>query len=151
MNYYDYDNRGRLIEEIRQWGTTPIITRQWHYDYDQGGNRTVKIEVIANRQIAYTYDIDDVAKYGSANNRLMFYKTFNASGGGPTLESTTYYYYSDLGNVTRVVTETEDPGPEEPRFESTALVYATNGRITRDGNAVVARVSHRANNHRATG
>ena len=54
----------------------------------------------------------------------MFYRTFNASGDGPTLESTTYYYYNDLGNVVRVVTDKENTGPEERRFDSTSLVYA---------------------------
>ena len=40
----------------------------------------------------------------------MFYATYNTSGQSSTLESTTYYYYNDLGNVTRVVTDKENTG-----------------------------------------
>ena len=130
-NLYEYDDRGRLIEEKRAWGSTLMTTRQWRYLYDQGGNRTLKIEVMAERLIYYTYDINDVATYGSANNRLMFYVTYNTSGQSSTLESTTYYYYNDQGNVTRVVTDKEGTGPGERRFDSTSLVYATNGRAVR--------------------
>ncbi len=130
-NLYEYDDRGRLIEEKRAWGSTLMTTREWRYLYDQGGNRTWKIEVIAERLIYYTYDINDVATYGSANNRLMFYVTYNTSGQSSTLESTTYYYYNDQGNVTRVVTDKENTGPGERRFDSTSLVYATNGQAVR--------------------
>ena len=54
----------------------------------------------------------------------MFYRTYNESGQGPTLESTTYYYGNDLGNVSRVVTDKENTGTGERQSEPTWLVYA---------------------------
>lgn len=33
--------------------------------------------------------------------------------------------------MTRVVTDKENTGPEEPQFDSTSLVYAKNGRAVR--------------------
>ena len=60
-------------------------------------------------------------------NRLMFYATYNTSGQSSTLESTTYYYYNDLGNVTRVVRGKEHTGTGERQFNSTSLVCAKSG------------------------
>lgn len=57
----------------------------------------------------------------------MFYATYNTSGQSSTLESTTYYYYNDLGNVTRVVRGKEHTGTGERQFNSTSLVYAKSG------------------------
>ena len=58
----------------------------------------------------------------SANNRLMYYETFDTSGSGQVLESTTYYFYNSNGNVTRVVTNEE--GSNE--YQATLLSYARN-------------------------
>ena len=58
-------------------------------------------------------------------------------GGGPTeietLISTQYYFYDrfvteDHGNVHRVVTEIENPGPTEKKYSATRFEYALNGR-----------------------
>ena len=53
---------------------------------------------------------------------MMYYETFDTSGGGQVLESTTYYFYNSSGNVTRVVTNQE--GSNE--YEATLLNYARN-------------------------
>ena len=69
------------------------------------------------------FDLEDPATYGSANNRLMYYETFDTSG-GYDLASTTWYYYNDVGNVTRVVTHEE--GTQD--YSATRLGYAVNGQ-----------------------
>jgi RHS repeat-associated protein len=66
--------------------------------------------------------------YETATNRLMKYATFDTTGGGETLLSTTYYFYNDVGNPTRVVTETEAPVPGQPKYSATLMNYAPNGQ-----------------------
>jgi len=67
--------------------------------------------------------------YESLNNRLIYAETFDVgrAGADGTLLSTTYYYYNEYGNVTRVVTKQAEPDPEERRYTSTRLKYAANG------------------------
>ena len=96
------------------------------YEYDQGGNRTKKTDLIEDTEVRYEYDINDVPTYDTANNRLMRYERFDTSGVEDILLSMTYYYYNNSGNPTRVVTETENPGAQ-PRFSATYLKYAVNG------------------------
>ena len=119
---FDYDNRGRLIREARYDRDS---ANEYHiaYEYDQGGNRTKKTESTGgcNRiETVYTYDVDDPATYGSFNNRLMFYKTYETcrvfeddgyegSCGTQEQVSTTWYYYNNEGNVTNIITEKTDP------------------------------------------
>ena len=94
----------------------------FQYEYDQAGNRTKKTDWVNNREIVYHYDLEDPASYGSANIRLMYCETFDSSG-GYDLTSTTWYYYNDVGNVTRVVTN--EAGMQD--YSSTRLVYGKNG------------------------
>jgi len=123
---YLYDTRGRLYEEIRT-DNLGVSDYYLQYHYDQGGNRTKKVLVdfVAGTTIEtrYEYDIDDVPLYGTATNRLMKYAVYDSPGPGETLVSTTYYYYSDSGNPWRIVTETEDPEPGQPRFSVTFRKY----------------------------
>jgi len=128
---FAYDDRGRLIEETRQLTDPWQLQYDLQYEYDQGGNRTKKTSFGSFGQITetrYEYDIDDVPMYGTATNRLMKYATSDTSGGGEVLLSTTYYFYNDVGNPTRVVTETDDPEPGQPRFSATLMNYAANGQ-----------------------
>jgi len=94
------------------------------YEYDQVGNRKRKLDSAQLLDVIYTYDTDiplgQPSPYDSRNNRLMSYQTFDAAG----LDSTTYYYYNDCGNVTRVVTDEE----ATDNYTSTWLEYARNGR-----------------------
>ncbi len=72
--------RGDLWRLIRKVRNDFVDARDydWTYVYDAGGNRTLKKEA-ANVSINplqrfeedYEYDVDDPAKYGTANNRLM--------------------------------------------------------------------------------
>ena len=118
---FDYDNRGRLTHERRfpSFGGDDVYNLT--YEYDQGGNRTAKIDTVNGPTVMYEYDVDDLDPnpYDSRNNRLMK---------AETLDATTYYYYSEAGNVTRVVTKTEDPPPEERQFSATRFGYAQNGQ-----------------------
>ena len=119
---FTYDNRGRLTGEIRI-GTAPY---NLVYEYDRGGNRTLKVDVINGRRDEYTYDRVDPLTYGSDNNRLMFVETFD-TGGAQELISTTYYTYNAVGNVLRTITERVSPGPGERKFTTTRFLYAGNG------------------------
>jgi hypothetical protein len=52
-------------------------------------------------------------------------ETWAASGFEEVLLSTTYYFYNDVGNQTRVVTDTVGA---QPRFSATVMEYAANGQ-----------------------
>ena len=123
--YFEYDDRGRLIEENRTVSSSDYHLR---YDYDQGGNRTKKTDLLNDTEVRYDYDINDVPTHDTANNRLMKYALYDSPGPNETLVSTTYYYYNDSGNPWRIVSETEDPEPGQPRFSATFLKYAVNGQ-----------------------
>ncbi len=126
---FEYDGLGRLRHESREkpW---VALAYSLEYTYDAGGNRLTKVDENNEVETVYHYDIEDQTQYEyeSANNRLMYFETFDTSGGGYELVSTTYYYYNDYGNVTRKVTELADPEPEEKRYQSTYLKYAKNGQ-----------------------
>jgi len=111
-----------MIEE-RRWVATSVLSHL-AYEYDQVGNRKRKVDSAQLIDVVYHYDTDidpeaPIQPYESRNNRLMSYQTFDAGG----LDSTTYYYYNDCGNVTRVVTHEE--GTHD--YSSTWLQYARNG------------------------
>ena len=76
------------------------------------GNRTEKTDVLNATRVDYYYDIDDPERFDmSANNRLMYYETYDTSMFPvEILESTTYYYYNCAGNVIRIVTHDESSG-----------------------------------------
>ena len=123
MTTYDYDNRGRLISEVRIVPGSHIVY-DLIYEYDAGGNRTRKVDLENDRETLYTYDVNVIENpnpYDSENNRLMYYEVIEPIGGG--VQSTTYYYYSFCGNVTRVVTNPE--GTTD--YTATRLIYASNG------------------------
>ena len=116
---FEHDNRGRLFHETRD-GATPYDL--W-YEYDNGGNRTRKGDGVNGVEVVYHYDLEDPQLYGSDNNRLTYYQTFDKSGPVRVLLSTTWYYYNGVGNVTRIVTHPE--GTDD--YAATRLVYAVNG------------------------
>ena len=106
------------------------------YAYDPGGNRTRKVQSLPGCdriETVYHYDVEkpedpeEPVDYGSVNNRLMYYETFDTAGADDVLASTTYYFYSVMGNVTRVVTKLEEPG-DNPRYSATRFGYASNGQ-----------------------
>jgi RHS repeat-associated protein len=118
---FTYDNRHRLIGEVRTGSNSPY-TRT--YQYDQGGNRTKKIDVTAQIEVTYHYDLEDPPGYDSKNNRLMSYDTVSTAGGQSTPVSTTWYWYNVAGNPTRIVTKPV----ASPTYTATRLEYAKNAQ-----------------------
>lgn len=100
------DQRGRLVREVRE---DDVNSRDYDltYEYDQGGNRTEKIDLENNRRVSYSYDISDPGTYESDNNRLAYAET--SVNSTSALLHTTWYYYNDAGNARYVVTD-EDFG-----------------------------------------
>ncbi|MFQ5464116.1 MAG: hypothetical protein ACE5E5_16000, partial [Phycisphaerae bacterium] len=104
------------------------------YEYDSAGNRTQKTNHAAGRVACYTYDVDDSGvTYGTANNRLEFYVEYVGEAtdcdvpGSAVVLGTKYYFYTDAGNVSRVVTKPETPGPGDPELTAVRFDYASNG------------------------
>ncbi len=124
---FRYDGPGRLVRETRV--ANPLSSYDLVYTYDLGGNRLSTIHEANEVETVYHYDVEDEAQYvyGSANNRLMYFETFDTSAYGHELVSTTYYYYNNYGNITRKVTQLADPEPGEREYHATYLKYATNG------------------------
>ncbi|MDO8632700.1 MAG: hypothetical protein Q7R41_19630, partial [Phycisphaerales bacterium] len=133
---FTYDSRRRLIHEVRMtYDGTPGYNLA--YEYDAGGNRTKKVDNLAQTEVRYHYDLEDPQGYGSKNNRLMFYKEFDTTqpptepGDPGALVSTTWYYYhygedgKSTGNVERVVTM-EELLPTT--YQSVLMHYGRNAR-----------------------
>ena len=71
----------------------------------------------------YEYDYTDPATYGSDNNRLMLYETFDTRGPQNVLLETTWYFYNAAGNPTRIVTSAAGTND----YSATLFSYARNG------------------------
>ena len=135
----------KLIREVRD-AFDESAAYDIAYEYDAGGNRTKKIEknphTCDRTETRYTYDIDDVQTYRSANNRLMGYEVWSGcespfadlgyvgdcGPGNETLVSSTFYDHNSHGNVTDVVTKSESPGSGERQYSATRMAYAHNGQ-----------------------
>ena len=119
---YDYDARGRLVHEDRDDGEN---SRDYDltYTYDQGGNRLKKIDAVNDVEVRYHYDLEDPDRYVSRNNRLVYFETLDAEPDPPVVASTTWYYYSILGNPTWIVTK--QSGSDD--YTATRFGYARNG------------------------
>ncbi len=145
---YTYDDRNRLVSEVRSVDGTNATIYHINYSYDNGGNRKTKLTLVPASSTEatiysdnYYYDtdtvdeagnpLDAVAKYGSRNNRLMYYtsKKWDVVNGNPTLSSseTTWYYYNDYGHVERIVTRNS----EENLYRGTRMEYDKMGRVWR--------------------
>ncbi len=116
---FTYDNRGRLVREVRE-GDVGMGTIAFFYDleyrYDRVGNRTEKIDHLNNVSMAYIYDVEDRATYGSNSNRLMTYRTTDNDTGA---FADVWYYYDVNGNVIRIVRLADGAA----QYESTGFVY----------------------------
>jgi RHS repeat-associated protein len=153
---FDYDQRGRLIEEQRT-GTHPY---HMAYTYDPGGNRKSKIDMVSGRSTIYHYDVDgeemvdcngdgsiDDADttaddcYNTRNNRLMYEETFvpNPVGVGTLRRNKIYYEYATddvaVGSpITIVRREYVDGRPEydpftPPQMYAMTLDYGHDGEL----------------------
>ncbi|MBU0639258.1 MAG: RHS repeat protein, partial [Planctomycetes bacterium] len=91
--HYAYDNRQRLISEIREIQADPDqMVYNYEYTYDQLGNRRLKVEHESDTYTVATYDtdFDDPGElpYATRNNRLLRYKIYDGDpgvGAGPPL------------------------------------------------------------------
>jgi len=137
---YAYDARGRLISEVRTGDNAYDLA----YEYDQGGNRTLKTQSFSSThwlEVRYTYDISDPVGFGTAANRLMRTETYDvtvasvlgkmkaqAAAFGPTetLLESTWYSYNGSGNVTLMSTSVANPAEGEPNYFETVFSYARN-------------------------
>jgi RHS repeat-associated protein len=119
---FDYDARGRLIHEDRDDGEN---SRDYDltYTYDQSGNRLKKIDAINDVEVQYHYDLEDPERYVSKNNRVVYFETLDTEPDPPVVASTTWYYYSILGNPTWIVTK--QSGSDD--YSATRFGYAKNG------------------------
>ncbi|MCH7994497.1 MAG: hypothetical protein IIB57_08630 [Planctomycetes bacterium] len=110
---FTYDNRGRLTGESRT-GAGPYHLL---YEYDKGGNRSRKVDLLNQIEVLYEYDVDNVAIFGAVTNRLRQYVTCDMSAGAdcelyaitPASISFTWYHYNDVGNVMRVIIFRRNP------------------------------------------
>jgi len=107
---FAYDRLRRLTHEGRSGANGYDLI----YGYDKGGNRTRKIDywyvpVETMYTTEYTYDNSDAVGFGSFNNRLMKTEKYDdIDPANRVLLSTTWYYYTLGGNVSRVVTREEE-------------------------------------------
>ncbi|MCC7292498.1 MAG: RHS repeat-associated core domain-containing protein, partial [Phycisphaerales bacterium] len=131
---FAYDDRGRLMAESRMVAAGPSPEYDLAYQYDQAGNRVMKIDALNQIETAYVYDVDDAGVFRSDNNRLMLYETWDTSGESSVLVSTTWYVYGDddaghderEGNPAWIITENEsDPG----LYTATHFVYDLAQRV----------------------
>ena len=111
---------GQFTVSALRVGTTPSDRA---YNDDPGGNRLTKLDANNDLLVEYEYDYTDPATYGSDNNRLMLYETFDTSGPQNVLLETTWYFYNPAGNPTRIVTSAAGSND----YSATLFSYARNG------------------------
>jgi len=101
---FEYDCRDRLTRETRTVNT--VQTYDIEYDYDQLGNRTLKVDNVSGRRVEYTYDIQlepEQMDFPTRNNRLLEYKVYEPDGqGGERLLRTVSYTYFRGGHVSNI-------------------------------------------------
>ena len=93
------------------------------YEYDQGGNRTKKLNAATGREVRYAYDWSNPALSSSSNNRLLSSQEVLTAPPN-TIYSTTWYIYNCAGNVERVVTQNAG----STQYSATRFSYAKNQR-----------------------
>jgi hypothetical protein len=92
---FTYDNRNRLIDEVRSNAHPYHLS----YTYDQGGNRKIKIDHLAQLRTEYFYDFEpdtcpDMWGCQSWNNRLMHYAVYDTSGEEWVVTEEMFYEYN---------------------------------------------------------
>ena len=97
-----YDNRHRLTRETRtKTSVNPaVVEYDIEYSYDQLGNRTQRIDHVAQRKTVYSYDVHTPPSgmtYATRDNRLLSYQVFDTSSGSDVLLRTVTYTYYQSG------------------------------------------------------
>jgi RHS repeat-associated protein len=120
---FEYDNRDRLTRETRTVNSTQVYDIE--YDYDQLGNRTVKIENVADRITYYEYDTDYEdpyeLEYPTRNNRLLKYEVYE----NDVLTRTVSYVYYKTGDVSNITIKDED----DPWYRDVMFTYYGTGEV----------------------
>ena len=104
-------------------GEPPQTVYDIQYDYDQLGNRTVKIENTADRITYYEYDTDyedpNDLDYATRNNRLLKYEVFEDE----VRTRTVWYVYYDTGHVSNIIVKDEGEGDEYDWYRGLSFTY----------------------------
>ena len=125
---FAYDTRGRLISEVRTGDNAYDLA----YEYDQGGNRTLKIQILGPGWwivVVYAYDISDPLLYQSNNNRLKMTEKieviFPSMSQGTIMEGNTTTESGASGKATSFPVE-----PTQTLLETTWYYYNGSGNVT---------------------
>ncbi len=124
---FEYDTRHRLTRETRTLaGEPPQTVYDIQYDYDQLGNRTVKIENTADRITYYEYDTDyddpndpNYPLYPTRNNRLLKYEVFEDE----VRTRRVWYVYYDTGHVSNIIVKDEGEGDDYDWYRGLSFTY----------------------------
>ncbi len=125
---FTYDARGRLTHEER---TDFDSTREYDftYEYDQGGNRTMKISPLTDfgglrHEVRYDYDVNrpdpDPEGYITRNNRLMKVETYDIFEDGMSENLTAPETFGLAGGGTQ-----QAQGPPPPPAEEIEILLST--------------------------
>ncbi len=123
----EYDVRHPLRRETRTLaGEPPQTVYDIQYDYDQLGNRTVKIENTADRITYYEYDTDyddpndpNYPLYPTRNNRLLKYEVFEDE----VRTRRVWYVYYDTGHVSNIIVKDEGEGDDYDWYRGLSFTY----------------------------
>ncbi len=154
-----YDERKRLIQEVRVVDQSVVYDLE--YEYDQLGNRMRMVDNVSDRETRYAYDTnwnsetwdeglfyehdgvsdnDDphhaIDVYPTRNNRLVEYRVYDpqeVSGQHPLLRTVTYTYFQ-TGHVSHIMIKDEYQGtgeepPEYGDWHGLEFVYSTDERL----------------------
>ena len=128
---FGHDGRKRLTAETRIVDG-PTTVYAFSYAYDQLGNRTLKRDTLNSRRTEYTYDTDldpndpngfPDPHYVTRNNRLLYYKEYNALTGGDLVRTVSYQYLAN-GNPGHIIVK-----DEYTKYYALRLAYASNRRL----------------------
>ena len=133
---FEYDNRGRLIEETHVVDDTTTVY-DISYTYDQLGNRQTKIDSVNGQWVVYDYDVDladpNELEFPTWHNRLLEYRMYDGDPNDPntSLLRTVSYTYYKTGQASNITVKDEGEGSEYDTYHDLALYYHSHGPLWR--------------------
>ena len=133
---FEYDNRGRLIEETRVVDETTTVY-DLSYTYDQLGNRQTKVDAVSDQWVIYDYDVDledpNDLDFPTWHNRLLEYRIYDGdpNGQGTELLRTVSYTYYKTGQASNITVKDEGEGAAYDVYHDLALYYHSHGPLWR--------------------
>ncbi len=133
---FEYDNRGRLIEETRVVDETTTVY-DLSYTYDQLGNRQTKVDAVSDQWVIYDYDVDladpNDLDFPTWHNRLLEYRIYDGdpNGQGTELLRTVSYTYYKTGQASNITLKDEGEGAAYDTYHDLALYYHSHGPLWR--------------------